>query len=79
MLVIMRLHCQAIGLKTGSAVSDYIALWNGDANRESLEAVQQTAAVIRGGLLPLSLLQWPRLHNPKTIATSFSTHTPSGC
>ena len=40
--------CQAIGLDTGSASSDYIALWNGDANllRESLEAVQQTAALI---------------------------------
>jgi antirestriction protein ArdC len=46
--------CQAIGLDTGSAFSDYIALWNGDANllRESLEAVQQTAAVILGGIAP---------------------------
>ena len=46
--------CQAIGLDTGTAFSDYIALWNGDANllRESLEAVQQTAAVILGGIAP---------------------------
>jgi len=46
--------CQAIGLETGTAFSDYIALWNGDANllRESLEAVQQTAAVILGGIAP---------------------------
>jgi len=46
--------CQAIGLETGSAFSDYITLWNGDANllRESLEAVQQTAAVILGGIAP---------------------------
>jgi len=31
---------------------DYIQLWHGDANllRESLEAVQQTAAVILGGI-----------------------------
>jgi hypothetical protein len=32
--------------------TDYIQLWHGDANllRESLEAVQQTAAVILGGI-----------------------------
>jgi hypothetical protein len=46
--------CQAIGLQTGSAASDYIQIWNGDANllRESLEAVQQSAAVILGGIAP---------------------------
>jgi len=46
--------CQAIGLETGSSSADYIALWHGDANllRESLEAVQQTAAVILGGIAP---------------------------
>jgi antirestriction protein ArdC len=40
--------CQAIGLENGSSAADYIQVWNGDANllRESLEAVQQTAAVI---------------------------------
>jgi antirestriction protein ArdC len=46
--------CQAIGLEMGSSASDYIQIWNGDANllRESLEAVQQTAAVILGGIAP---------------------------
>jgi antirestriction protein ArdC len=46
--------CQAIGLENGSSAADYIQIWNGDANllRESLEAVQQTAAVILGGLAP---------------------------
>jgi hypothetical protein len=44
--------CQAIGLQTGTASADYIQLWHGDADllRESLEAVQQTAAVILGGI-----------------------------
>jgi hypothetical protein len=44
--------CQAIGPETGSSASDYIQIWDGDANllRESLEAVQQTAAVILGGI-----------------------------
>ena len=39
---------KAIGLETGTASADYIQLWHGDANllRESLEAVQQTAAVV---------------------------------
>ena len=46
--------CQSVGLKTGTASADYIQLWHGDANllRESLEAVQQTAAVILGGIAP---------------------------
>ena len=46
--------CQAIGLETGTASADYIQLWHGDANllRESLEAVQQTAVVILGGIAP---------------------------
>jgi hypothetical protein len=46
--------CQAIGLGTGTASADYIQLWHGDADllRESLEAVQQTAAVILGGIAP---------------------------
>jgi antirestriction protein ArdC len=46
--------CQAIGLETGSSSADYIALWHGDANllRESLEAVQNTAAVILGSIAP---------------------------
>ena len=44
--------CQAIGLETGTAAADYIQLWHGDASllRESLEAVQQTAAAILGGI-----------------------------
>jgi antirestriction protein ArdC len=46
--------CQAVGLHTGTASQDYIQIWNGDADllRESLEAVQQTAAVILGGISP---------------------------
>jgi antirestriction protein ArdC len=46
--------CQAVGLDTGTASQDYIQLWHGDANllRESLEAVQRTAAVILGGIAP---------------------------
>jgi hypothetical protein len=33
---------------------DYIQIWHGDANllRETLEAVQQTAAMILGGIAP---------------------------
>jgi hypothetical protein len=44
--------CQSVGLQNGTASQDYIQLWHGDANllRESLEAVQQTAAVILGGI-----------------------------
>jgi len=46
--------CQSIGLRNGTASQDYIQLWHGDANllRESLEAVQHTAAVILGGITP---------------------------
>ena len=46
--------CQAIGLETGNAAADYIQIWHGDANllRESLEAVQQTAAMILRGIAP---------------------------
>jgi hypothetical protein len=46
--------CQAVGLQTGTSSADYIQLWHGDANllRESLEAVQQTAAVILGAITP---------------------------
>jgi antirestriction protein ArdC len=44
--------CQSLGLQTGTASADYIQLWHGDANllRESLVAVQQTAALILGGI-----------------------------
>jgi hypothetical protein len=46
--------CQSVGLDTGSSSADYIQLWHGDASllRESLEAVQQTAAVILGVVTP---------------------------
>ena len=46
--------CQSVGLQNGTASQDYIQLWHGDANllRESLQAVQQTAAVILGGITP---------------------------
>ena len=46
--------CQAIGLENGTSASDYIQIWHGDASllRESLEAVQHTAAVILGGIAP---------------------------
>jgi hypothetical protein len=46
--------CNAIGLQNGTSSQDYIQLWHGDANllRESLEAVQQTAALILGGIAP---------------------------
>ena len=46
--------CQAVGLQTETASADYIQIWHGDASllRESLEAVQQTAAVILGGVAP---------------------------
>ena len=45
---------KAIGLETGSASSDYIQLYHGDAKllAESLEIVQKTAAVILGALSP---------------------------
>ncbi|MGA2099177.1 MAG: ArdC family protein [Candidatus Acidiferrum sp.] len=46
--------CQSVGLQNGTASQDYIQLWHGDASllRESLEVVQQTAAVILGGIAP---------------------------
>src|SRR5438105_10438091 len=46
--------CQSIGLETGSASSDYIQLYHGNAKllQESLEVVQRTAAVILGAIGP---------------------------
>jgi DNA transposition AAA+ family ATPase len=46
--------CQPVGLQNGTATQDYIQLWHADAKllRESLEAVQQTASVILGGIPP---------------------------
>jgi hypothetical protein len=45
---------KAIGLDLGTASSDYIQLYHGDAKllQESLEMVQQTAAVILGAIEP---------------------------
>jgi hypothetical protein len=44
--------CQAVGLETGSAASDYIQLWNGDAQllTESLGFIRQTASAILAAL-----------------------------
>jgi len=44
----------AIGLETGTASSDYIQLYHGDAKllAESLEVVQRTAAIILGAISP---------------------------
>ena len=46
--------CRSVGLQNSTASQGYIQLWHGDANilRESLEAVQQTAALILGGIRP---------------------------
>ena len=62
--------CQSVGLQTGTASADYIQLWHGDANllRESLEAVQQTAAVILGGIAP----------EPAALDRSRITRKPTG-
>jgi hypothetical protein len=46
--------CNAIGLETGTASSDYIQLYHGNATllQESLEVVQRTSAVILGAISP---------------------------
>ena len=46
--------CQAIGLETGTASSDYIQLYQGnkDTLLASLERIQQTAAEIIDGIMP---------------------------
>lgn len=46
--------CQAIGLNVGTAAQDYIQLWHGNAEllRQSLEAIQRTAAVILRNIAP---------------------------
>jgi len=46
--------CNAIGLETGTASSDYIQLYHGNAKllQESLEVVQRTSAVILGAISP---------------------------
>jgi antirestriction protein ArdC len=45
--------CQAVGLETGSAASDYIQLWNGDVQilMESLGYIRQAASQILGALI----------------------------
>jgi hypothetical protein len=45
---------QAVGLENGTASSDYIQLYHGNAKllQESLEVVQRTAAVILGAIAP---------------------------
>jgi hypothetical protein len=44
--------CHAIGLETGSAASDYIQLWNGDAQllTESLAYIRQAASQMLAAL-----------------------------
>jgi hypothetical protein len=46
--------CKAVGLKAGTASADYIHLYHGNASllAESLEVIQQTAAVILAALEP---------------------------
>ena len=59
---------QAIGLQTGTASSDYIQLWQGDANllRESLQIVQHTAGVILSAIFPKSPAEEPASNDPET-------------
>ena len=63
--------CDAIGLETGSAAQDYIALYNGDAELllESLEYIQKAAGQILDALnieppSALPLLQTPASDRP---------------
>jgi hypothetical protein len=66
--------CKAVGLQTGTSSADYIQLWHGDANllRESLEVVQQTAAVILGGIAPKPQVQEPDSSTSEPDSASFS-------
>jgi hypothetical protein len=67
--------CQSVGLQTGSSSADYIQLWHGDANllRESLEAVQQIAAVILGAIAPKpESPQESDANSSEQVSTSFS-------
>jgi hypothetical protein len=65
---------KAVGLQTGTSSADYIQLWHGDANllRESLEVVQQTAAVILGAIAPKPQVQEPDSANSGPGSASFS-------
>lgn len=60
--------CQAIGLETGTSAQDYIQLWHGNAEllRESLEAIQRTAAVILGSIAPEPQPQAEQQSQPET-------------
>jgi len=46
--------CQSVGLESGSACSDYIQLYDGDAKllQESLQLIQRTSATILGAISP---------------------------
>jgi DNA transposition AAA+ family ATPase len=68
--------CQSVGLQNGTASQDYIQLWHGDANllRESLEAVQQTAAVILGGIAPQALTR--RITSGGPVSARASSRNP---
>jgi hypothetical protein len=68
--------CQSIGLQSGSSSADYIQLWHGDANllRESLEAVQQTAAVILGAIAPKP--EAPQESAPSSSDTESASFSP---
>jgi N-terminal domain of anti-restriction factor ArdC len=68
--------CKAVGLQTGTASADYIQLWHGDANllRESLEAVQQTAAVILGAIAPKP--EQTQESEPSTSETDSTAFSP---
>jgi hypothetical protein len=66
--------CKAVGLQTGTSSADYIQLWHGDANllRESLEVVQQTAAVILGAIAPKPEVQEPDSTSSEPESGTFS-------
>lgn len=55
------LVCNAIGLETRTASSDYIQLYHGNATllHESLEVVQRTSAVILGAINPKDAVGTP--------------------
>jgi len=70
---------KAIAPETGTASTDYIQLWHGDANllRESLEAVQQTAAVILAAIAPKpQTTQESDSSNLESVSVSYSPPPP---
>jgi DNA transposition AAA+ family ATPase len=71
--------CQAVGLQTGTASQDYIKIWHGDANllRERLEAVQQTAAVILGGISSEPAAMTAAAYSAKTTNARSGSHAES--